>query len=270
MFDPIWLTYAWIDNDEGDFDYLVQMLEKAGIPALYDKIALIPGRKLWSMIADKISNQPLSGWAYLLTPNSLASNACQEELSYALQRTLETKTEEFPLIGLLHGISIRDVPLPLRVRLCINLANPDWVEEMRAATLNQPPIRKTTDKDPYIIKIHNNYQGNNEISAIEIRPRFGTIMYWRFAFPIDGPQPSRWGSGPADGGGISGVKLCDISGELLNVNGIHMKYIGAENQLSASVSAYVIFQKAMPKLFFFGLSQEPFSSVMTGKIYTIP
>lgn len=254
MTNPIWLTYAWADNDEGDFDYLVQELSREGIPAIYDKIALIPGRKLWSQIAEKISDELLSGWAYLLTPNSLVSNACQEELSYALQRAVETKGDEFPLIGLLHGISIRDVPLPLRVRLCVNLANPDWIEELRAAILNQPPIRKKSDQEPYIIKIHRNYQRQEGVNAIEIRPRFGSIMYWRFAFPKDGPQPARWGSGPADGGGISGVKLCDISGEYPDINGIPMKFIGAENSLSPSVSAYAIFAGLLPEIFFFGLS----------------
>jgi len=129
MTKPIWLTYAWVDNDEGDFDYLVQELEQANIPTTYDKIALIPGRRLWAQISETISNQPLSGWAYLVTPNSLDSLACQEELAYALQQALETKGDEFPLIGLLHNVSIRDVPMALRVRVCVNLANPDWIEE---------------------------------------------------------------------------------------------------------------------------------------------
>ncbi len=44
MSDPLWLTYAWADNDEGDFDHLVNKLESAGVPATYDKIALIPGQ----------------------------------------------------------------------------------------------------------------------------------------------------------------------------------------------------------------------------------
>jgi len=44
MTNPLWITYSWADNEEGDFDYLVQELEKAGIPALYDKIALGLGK----------------------------------------------------------------------------------------------------------------------------------------------------------------------------------------------------------------------------------
>jgi len=189
----LWITYAWVDNDEGDFDFLVQELGRNGIPALYDKIALVPGRRLWSQIADKISNEPLSGWAYLVTPNSISSNACQEELHYALQRALDTKGEEFPLIGLLHGVSIRDVPLALRVRLCVNLRNPDWVEEIRAAILGQPPRMPVDEQGPYVMKLHNPYLGNLNAFAVEIRPRFGELTYWRIGYPEDGPRPSAWG-----------------------------------------------------------------------------
>jgi hypothetical protein len=46
MNKSLWITYLWADNDEGDFDYLVQELEGATIPAIFDKIVQIPGRKL--------------------------------------------------------------------------------------------------------------------------------------------------------------------------------------------------------------------------------
>ncbi len=55
MPDPLWITYTWADNDEGDFDYLVNQLEDAGVPAIYDKIALVPGQRLWEQIAAQIS-----------------------------------------------------------------------------------------------------------------------------------------------------------------------------------------------------------------------
>lgn len=153
MPDPIWITYSWADNDEGDFDYLVQELEKAGISALYDKIALIAGRRLWQQIATKIEKEPLSGWAYLITPQSVSSEACQEELGYALQRALETKGKEFPLIGLLHQVSIKDVPLALRIRLCVFRSKSAGVSEESSHRfgLNRPPSRSkpaTTGSGP--------------------------------------------------------------------------------------------------------------------------
>jgi len=263
---PLWLTYAWSDNDEGDFDYLVQKLKSNGIPSIYDKISLIPGRKLWAQIANKIEKGPLSAWAYLITPNSLSSSACQEELVYALQRALDTKGEEFPLIGLLHNVSIRDVPLALRVRLCVNLANPDWIEEIRAGIEGVTPSRKTQTQLPYIIKIHDKYLNQVNKNAIEIRPRFGEIAYWRLAFPSDGPQPMRWGAGPSNGGGISSMRIGTITGEYNNIGGIPMKFIGAGSSLSPSTSAYAVFEGGLPKRFFFGKSNETFSTEAEGVI----
>ena len=220
MINPLWFTYAWSDNDEGDFDYLVQELNSNGVTAIYDKISLIPGRKLWTQIADKIEKEPLSAWVYLITPNSLYSSACQEELSYALQRALDTKGDEFPLIGLLHKVSIRDVPLSLRVRLCVNLANPDWIEEVRASVEGIPPQREIQTQLPYIIKVYNSYLDQNNINAIEVRPRFNEIAFWRLAFPSDGPQPFKWGAGSANGGGIFPMQTGILTGEYENIVGI--------------------------------------------------
>ena len=61
MSSPLWITYAWVDNDEGDFDYLVGQLEKAGIPAVYDKISIIPGQRLWDQIGEQITRGKLVG-----------------------------------------------------------------------------------------------------------------------------------------------------------------------------------------------------------------
>jgi len=265
MANPIWITYAWADNDEGDFDFLVQELRSNDVPALYDKIALVPGRRLWSQIADNIANEPLAGWAYLVTPNSISSRACQEELAYALQRALETQGEEFALIGLLHGVSIRDVPLALRVRLCVNLANPDWMEEIRAATLGQPPRKPVEEQSPYVVKVHKPYLGDSNAIAVEIRPRFGELTYWRIGYPLDGPRPSAWGSGPANGGGISAITNQVMEGVRgIEVEGIQMEFVGAGNTLSPSTSAYVVFQHRTPSRLFFGVAKEAFGLDMQG------
>src|SRR5271156_5308810 len=98
MTAPLWITYAWADNKEGDFDYLIGALKAEGIRARYDRVALIPGRRLWDQIGAEIIDGSLSGWAYLLTPRSLASEACREELAYAVKRALATKGSEFPLL----------------------------------------------------------------------------------------------------------------------------------------------------------------------------
>ena len=269
MTAPLWITYAWVDNDEGDFDFLVQELHKAGIAANYDKVGLVPGRKLWTQIAARISTDPLSGWAYLITPNSISSAPCQEELSYALQRAIEARGVEFPLIGLLHSVSIREVPMPLRVRLCVNLANPDWIEEIRAAVAGIPPRRTAHPQEPYIIKYHRDYLAQSGKIAIEIRPRFGEIRYWRWAFPSTGPQPVMWGTGPANGGGIGAIKQECLEGEYGDIAGLPMKFVGAGNPISPSSSAYAVFDQELPEKFFFGVAKEPFGAEASGNVIVV-
>jgi TIR domain len=110
MVGKLWITYARKDNEEGDFDYLVHELARIGVVAVYDKIALVPGQKLWPQIDKQITKGDLVGWAILLTPKSLESEACLEELVYALDRALSVKGEAFPLLGIFHGVSVKDVP----------------------------------------------------------------------------------------------------------------------------------------------------------------
>lgn len=266
MSDPLYITYAWVDNEEGDFDYLVQELRKVGVPTLYDKIALIPGRRLWAQIADRISSDPLSGWASLITRNSLASPPCQEELSYALLRTLETKGKEFPLIGLLHSVSVRDIPSALKVRLCVNLADPDWTEQVRAAVTGTPPRRTLECQEQYVLKKHESYLGRPGHVAVEIRPRFGQVTSWRIAFPSNGPQPVEWGTGPANGGCIGLARFDAVEGDYHDTDRGPMKFVGASNILTASISAYVIFHRELPETLFFGVAEKGFGAKVAWNI----
>jgi hypothetical protein len=144
----IWLTYAWKDDEEGDFTYLVQELRDYGVDATFDKIELIPGRDLWEQISAQITKGDLNGWGYLLTQYSVESKPCREELSYALSRALKTKDRQFPLIGLLHGVRIDNVPPALRVRLCISLTDPDWREQVKAGLEARPPDVAATKHAP--------------------------------------------------------------------------------------------------------------------------
>ena len=222
-------------------------------------------RRLWAQVAKKIEDEPLSGWAYLVTPHSLSSEACQEELAYALQRALESKGEEFPLIGLLHHVSIGDVPLALRVRLCVNLANPDWIEEVRAGVLGQPPRRTTEQQSNLVVKVHRPYGNDASKVAVEIRPRFGELTYWRIAVPADGPAVVALGHGPANGGGLAPVQSATLEGTI-EISGIPMRFVGAGDALSAAASAYAVFDGEMPARLFFGTSREAFGTDMTGTL----
>jgi TIR domain len=255
--DPLWITYAWSDDEEGDFSYLIQELKGAGIAATYDNISLVPGRRLWEQIAQRITESPLSGWAYLVTPNSLESEACREELAYALCRALTDKGKAFPLIGLLHEVQIEDIPAALAVRLCISLASPTWKEEVLAGLEGRPPKRAEEPQSRYVWGIHNNYRGNAAHAAVEVRPRFGTMMFWRFVIPVS-HRVIEWGWGPAGGGALSSTRSTVIEGGSTQVEGVNCTFFGAGDALSPSVSAYVVFERQLPEFLCFGQAEEPF------------
>ena len=181
----LWITYAWADNANSDFTFLTQELHRAGIHASFDRVSLVPGRDLWEQIATRLVDPHLDGWAYLLTQASLASNACKEELSYAITRAICSRGRAFPLIGLLHGVDIADVPLALRARLCVSLANPDWREAVLAGLQDRPPLTDTPAATKYCWALHPNYLSDPKTIAIEVRPRFGEVMYWRLSVPYE-------------------------------------------------------------------------------------
>lgn len=253
----IWITYAWVDDEEGDFSYLVQELGDFGIEATYDKVAIIPGRDLWEQIGDKITEGEIDGWGYLITPHSLESEACREELAYALDRALHSKGRDFPLIGLLHGVRIRDVPPSLRVRLCVSLANPNWKEEVKAGLEGRPPKISTEPQMQYVWKLHEGYLGNSTLTAIEVRPRFGEVFYWRFVVPKDS-SISQWGHGPSGGASLSMVKTQVVDGGSGKLNDVEITWFGAGDRLSPGKSAYIVFNGPLPSFIGFGYVSKPF------------
>lgn len=252
---PLWITYAWKDDEEGDFSYLVQELRAIGVEAIYDKIALVPGRRLWQQIGNKILNSPLSGWAYLLTPFSITREACREELEYALNRAINSKGADFPLIGLLHNIAVEDVPAPLRIRLCVNLASPTWTEEVAAAVEARPPRVEPTRESRFVWNVHMGYLGRSEYVAVEVRPRFGSEMYWRFVVP-DSSKVVTWGHGPAGGGMILGMRQLSVDGTA-DFQGRACRWFGSGDALSPSVSAYAVFEGILPEFIGFGVAKDP-------------
>jgi hypothetical protein len=252
----LWITYAWSDNTEGDFSYLVQQLESAGITVRFDRVALVPGHRLWEQIGTRIAQDPLDGWAYLVTANSLASQPCREELAYALDRALREKGQAFPLIGLLHGVRIVDVPPALRIRLCVDLASPNWVEEVKAGLEARAPQAPSATQGTFVFQLHPAYGGEPDITAVEIRPRFGEIMYWRIAVPTSAVVAA-WGHGPSGGGAISFIQTSVITGGDGQMDGVTMEWFGAGDRLSPGISAYVAFRGEIPDFLAFGLATAP-------------
>ena len=252
----IWLTYAWVDDNEGDFAYLVQELRESGVDATYDKIALVPGRDPWEQIGNLLTAGDIDGWGYLLTQASLSSEACREELSYALNRALNTRGRQFPLVGLLHGVRVADVPRALRVRLCVSLADPDWRERVKAGLEARPPNLSPEPVTKYVWTTHKSYRSNPRLTAVEVRPRFGEVAYWRIIVP-NLSVVTRWGYGPSGGGAISGIQHEVIEGGAGTLQGEDITWFGAGDRLTPGTSAYVVFEGQLPEFIGFGTARDP-------------
>lgn len=256
MPNPMWLTYAWKDNDDGDFHHLVARLEEAGLDVAYDRIQLVPGRRLWDQIAARITSGDIAGWAYLVTPASLASQACREELAYALDRALRSTEEEFPLIGLIHGVPVDELPTALRVRFCVDVADPDWVDAVVAAIEGRPPKVEAPDPGGIRLDFHQSYGADGSYGAFEFRPRFGEVTYWRLAFPVELADASV-GSGPAGGGAVGGNMENYVDGNT-EIEGMSMRFVGSGNTLTPGTSAYLSFHGQPPSAVCFGVSSQPY------------
>lgn len=92
--------------------------------------------------------------------------------------------------------------------------------------------------------------------AVEVRTRFETLSYWRFLVPETAPVLV-WGHGPSGGGAIAPVKMAVVEGTVV-YDGEPCRFFGSGDQISPSVSAYVVFDGTLPEYAAFGTATEPF------------
>ncbi len=95
----IWLTYAWVDNKNGDIDFIAQELERTGLAVKLDRWNVSAGKRLWDQIAHFIEQPSESdAWLLVATADSLASEPCKEEFAYALDLRSEKGATHFRLL----------------------------------------------------------------------------------------------------------------------------------------------------------------------------
>lgn len=166
----LWLTYAWKDNDDQDVDHVINELTGEGIEVIYDRKHLLVGRRLWEQIDKGINDPTVDGWAIFTTENSLASEPCQEEISYALDRTLRTKGANYPLVGIFPQPIDRElVPSALATRLFVNLADPTWKTQIADSLKGVRSAPDLSKVKPYLFRWHEDPSG----FILEVRPRSG-------------------------------------------------------------------------------------------------
>lgn len=179
----IWITYAWEDNEDGDVDYIAQELQNKELEVNLDRWNIKAGQRLWNQIEQFIQDADKSdAWILYATQNSLGSEACQEEYAYALDRALNTRGSNFPVIGLFSGSVDKSlIPAGIRTRLYVSITDPDWKERIQAAAEGRAPMIGKPLIEPYSLKVHKVEGGY----LIETRPRAGVWFPFAFAMPLE-------------------------------------------------------------------------------------
>jgi TIR domain len=250
----LWLTYAWIDNENEDVDFIIQQLKRAGLDVYYDRRQVIPGQRLWPQI-DKAITDPLAtdAWGIYVTEHSLRSEPCQEELAYALDRALRTRGSDFPIIGIFpRPIDRSLIPSSIATRLYVNIQNKDWVEQVTDGVRKQ---RREASKvvAPFVAKVH------QAQTTIELRPRAGRWAPFLAAVPKAGQ--SRLNivlSGPADIVPMAGMSsIGDFENEEFIGKVLHAA-------ITPEMSAFISFDGGLPKVLAFGQPPDQILIYETG------
>ena len=248
----VWITYAWADNKERDVDFAAQELIGAGLDVKLDRWDLIAGKRLWEQIEHFIQDTSLSdSWLLYATQASLGSEKCKEEFSYALDRALENRGGDFPIIALFPA-SVDDalIPAGIKTRLFVSLTDPDWKERIVAAVERRKPDISKPQIEPYAIKIHK----SGKQFIIEVRPRAGS---WS-PFIACVPKEEKDRVSPHLHYGVanrppSGIIMTMLTGyrEGLSNDG-RLWFISAANEATPTQS-YYLFCQSLPSFFIFGV-----------------
>jgi hypothetical protein len=264
----LWISYPWINKEERDFTFLVAQLKEAHFDSIYDSLQLLPDKHLWERTVQRLASIGFDGWLYILTHQCFTRRIFADELNTAIERALKQKGPDFPVVGLLYGISTQHVPLALRVRPCVSLGDADWKQQisdvLRQRTFQgkKEPVR---EKALFSWIVHPCYGNNPSMTAIEVRPKDESVQYWRFAIPKSA-KPARWGQGPSGGNEISRIKFAEASGWGRYRNH-DVSWFGAANIISNTESAYAVFSGSLPEFICFGPADSPFGPPKDMEIY---
>lgn len=249
----IWITYAWDDNKSGDIDFIVQELEQVGLNIKLDRWNIAAGKRLWDQIANFITSPNESdAWLLIATNNSLSSEPCKEEFAYALDRALNVRGQDFPVIAIFLGpVDNNLIPPAIRTRLFVSITDPDWKERIVSSAEGRS-LKVTKEQiQPFRLYIHKNQPEPKSI-AIEVRPRAGVWAPFIAAIPAD--EKARVDPnimiGPRDVPTRGGMLV--NCGKGLSPDG-KLYYMTSGNQATPTES-YYIWCKELPSTLIFGVN----------------
>lgn len=249
----IWITYAWVDNQHGDVDFVARELEQSGLQVRLDRWNISAGQRLWSQIENFIiCPEQSDAWLLVATNNSLSSESCKEEYAYALDRALGVRGQSYPVIALFLGpVGQNLIPAGISTRLCVSITDPDWKERIVAAAEGRPHRIQRQQIEPYYLHIHQNQPGPKPI-AIEVRPRAGVWAPFIAAVPMSQKEaigPSLM-IGPRDVPTNTGILVNCREGTSRDGK---MWVMISGNQATPTES-YYIWCKSMPSTLVFGVN----------------
>ncbi len=252
-----WLTYAWRDNEEGDVDFVAQELEAIGINVRLDRWELRAGERLWEQIAEHISDpDKTDAWILYATPNSLESDACKEELAYALNRALASRGDTFPIVALFpSAVDEALIPPAIKVRLFVSLTEKNWKERIKAAAEGRAPLIDRPTVAPYALTVHQPAKAGGKYK-IEVRPRAGSWMPFVAAVRLaekDELEPSIY-HGPKGGAVVTSILSVPLPGEFESPDG-EWWMMRANNEATPTQSYYIQCNR-LPSEVLFGIFQS--------------
>ncbi len=252
----LWISYPWTSKVERDFTYLVSELKHSDIEATYDTLQLQPDARLQERIMQRLRSIGFDGWVYILTQQILAQTGYTAELIAAIELTHRQMGSDFPILGLLHGISTHNVPPAFRSRPCLSLRDPDWAFQVSNVLRQRAASKKdgVRIETRFVWRIHPCWDGDSSKTAFEVGTYSETIPYWRFAIPRSA-QAIQWGVGPAGGNEISTLKLGVANGSGKCGNSAII-WFGAANKVTNRESAFIVFSGPPPEFICFGPAES--------------
>lgn len=253
----LWISYAWVNNEEKDFAYLASHLATRNIETAYDSIRLAPDDHLSKRIIQRLQSIGFDGWICILTPQCITRREYTNELTSAIDQTKLHMGARFPIAGLMYGIAGHHLPPILRLLPCVSLGDPDWNERIRClfSTFRATPCQSSAQNETrFIWKVHPVRSGDGDLTLIEVRTRGEFIPEWRFAVPKT-CRLIRWGQGNSGGREISRVRFEEAYGSG-RYGKSEVLWFGAANTISNSESAYVLFSGKLPDFICFGPAQN--------------
>jgi hypothetical protein len=262
----LWISYLWMNREERDFSYLVSQLKESNIEAVYESLHLLPGMRLQERAIQRLRSVDVSGWVYILTHQCFTRKECTLDLTAARQAAMHNMGPDFPMAGLLYGITAEHVPITLRTRPCISLADSNWKQQLLDIfTFQENQNGNRANDSHFAWKVHPCFGGDASMTAIEVHSKDGKIGYWRFGVP-KGVRAIAWGHGPSGGRGVSQTRFGEASGS--GRYGNHdIDWFGADMTISIAESAYVIFSGRLPDFLCFGPAKGPFGPPGKMEVY---